>query len=131
MKKKSVLDAFAVLAYLKKESQFEKVKNLLLSEDSQALINEINIGEVYYIVARERGREQADYFIHSILPSLPITQVSNTFQDVLEAARIKAEYSISYADCFAVATAKKESSPLLTGDPEFKKVEGIIKLDWL
>ena len=131
MKKKSVFDAFALLAYLKQESRFEKVKNLLLTEDIQIIINNINLGEIYYILARERGIAQADYFIQTIFPCLSIFRVSNSFEDVIEAAKIKAEYSLSYADCFAAATAKREKAPLVTGDPEFKKVEKFITVDWL
>ena len=94
-------------------------------------MNKINIGETYYILARERSSEKADYFINAILPSLPIRRVSNTFQDVLEAARIKAAYSISFADCFAVATAIREKAVVITGDPEFKKVAHLIEIDWV
>jgi len=126
-----VLDSFALLAYLKMEGKFSKVKAHLISQDSTLLMNEINIGETYYILARERSSEKADYFINTILPSLPIRRVSNTFQDVLEAARIKAAYSISFADCFAVATAIREKAVVITGDPEFKKVAHLIEIDWV
>jgi predicted nucleic acid-binding protein len=37
---------------------------------------------------------------------------------VIAAARIKAGGGISYADCFAIATARRFEAPLLTGDPE-------------
>jgi ribonuclease VapC len=131
VKKKVVLDSFALLTYLKKESGFEKVKRLLADEDVHNLINDINIGEVYYIIARERGSAQADDFADMILPSLPIILVTNALPEVIEAARIKAKFSLSYADCFAVATAYREKAPLITGDPEFKKVQDIIEIDWI
>lgn len=131
MKKKKVLDSFALLAYLKMESRYEKVKGLLSSEDILLLMNEINLGETYYILARERGLEKAEYFINIILPSLSIKGVSNNFQDVIKAARIKAEFSLAFADCFAIETAIKEEAFLVTGDPEFKKVQKIVEIDWL
>lgn len=131
MSQKRVLDSFALLAYLKMESKFSKVKSHLISNDSIVLMNEINIGETYYILARERSSEKADYFITSILPNLPIRQVGNTFQDVIEAARIKAAHSISFADCFIVATAIREKALIVTGDPEFKKVEHFVEIDWI
>jgi predicted nucleic acid-binding protein len=113
------------------EGKFSKVKSHLTSQESTILMNEINIGETYYILARERSLEKADYFISVILPSLPIRHVGNTFQDVLETARIKAAYSISFADCFAVATAIREKAVVITGDPEFKKVAHLIEIDWV
>jgi predicted nucleic acid-binding protein len=131
VRRKKLLDTYALLAYLKKEDKYEKVKNLLSSTHVVLLMNEINIGETFYILARERGIEKADYFINTILPNLPITHEVNTFQDVLEAARIKAHYPLSYADCFAIQTAVKEEASLVTGDPDFKKVEKLIEIDWL
>jgi predicted nuclease of predicted toxin-antitoxin system len=34
-------------------------------------------------------------------------------------------------DGFAVATAQRENAVILTGDPEFKNVEKLVKIDWL
>lgn len=131
MSQKWVLDSFALLAYLKMEGKFSKIKSHLSSHDSIVLMNEISIGETYYILARERSLEKADYFITTILSNLPIRHMSNTFQDVIEAARIKATHSISFADCFTVATAIREKALVVTGDPEFKKVEHFVEIDWI
>jgi ribonuclease VapC len=134
MKKRRLLDSHALLAYLNQEAGFQKVRDVMAefqkSEDS-ILMNEINIGEVYYILSRKRGRESADYFLETILPSLPVKSVSNSFEDIIGAARIKAEHPISFADCFAVATATRENASILTGDPEFKRVESLVSVEWL
>ena len=131
MKKKSVLDAYALLAYLKKESGHARVKELLASEDASLFMNSINVGEVFYIFARGRGIKAAEYFKSVILPSLPVNIVENSFDDVIQAARIKAEHSLSFADCFAAATAIREGACLVTGDPEFKKLEKELQIEWL
>lgn len=131
MKKKKLLDSFALLAYLRKEDSYEDVKGLLLSKDHLLLINDINLGEVFYILARERGIERAEYFINIIFPSLPVTSIENTLLYVIDAAKIKANHPLSYADCFAVATAIRENASIVTGDPEFKKVQKIVKIEWI
>lgn len=134
MNRKRLLDSFALLAYLNKEANFEKVKQILAQaqkSDAFVLMNEINIGETYYILFRKRGRKQAEYFIDTILPGLPIAPVSNTFESVLDAARIKAEYPLSSSDCFAVSNARRENAIIMTGDPEFKNVEHIVEIEWL
>jgi predicted nucleic acid-binding protein len=131
VKLKKVLDSFALLAYLKMEGRYKKVKDLLASEEVHLVINEINVGETFYIIARERGIEKAEYFVNTILPSLPIETVPNTLRDVIEAARIKSTHSISYADCFVVATAAREDAAIITGDPEFKKVQKAVAIDWM
>jgi ribonuclease VapC len=130
MKKKKVLDSFAILAYLKMEGKYKKVKDLLAS-DEVLFMNDINVGEAFYVLAKERGVEKAEYFVNTVLPNLPIKVVPNTLQDVLEAARIKATHSISYADCFVVATALKKDAAIVTGDPEFKKVQKTVEIEWM
>jgi predicted nucleic acid-binding protein len=69
--------------------------------------------------------------LDTVLVGLPILLVQNDFQDVIDAARIKAEYPLSFGDCFAVATARRESAIILTGDPEFKKIEHLAEIEWL
>ena len=101
----------------------------LLQEGSQ--INSSLIGESYDILFRKRGKEKADYFLENVLPGLPITAVPNDFQQVIDAARIKAEYFLSFADCFAVATARREEATIMTGDPEFKKIEHLVEIEWI
>lgn len=93
-------------------------------------MNEINIGEVYYIIAKRRSRNRADAFLQR-LETLPITALSNTFDDVLNAARIKAVHALSYADAFAAASAEREEAALVTGDAEFHTVAHRIEIEWL
>jgi ribonuclease VapC len=132
-RRRSLLDSFAMLAFLNKERGFEKVKSLLRAAEASSeplLMNEINIGEVYYVTAKDRSVERAEEFLHR-LETLPILPVSNSFADVLEAARIKARFPISYADAFVVATAVRMNAAIVTGDPEFQSVPHLVTIVWL
>ncbi len=131
MKTRRVLDAFALLAYLEGESGHVHVKELLASGTADSLINVINVGEVFYIIARKRGLREAEYFLNVILPSLPVAVLDNSFEDVVEAARLKAAHAVSFADCFAAATAIRERAALVTGDREFEKLGRAVEIDWL
>ncbi|MCL0047335.1 type II toxin-antitoxin system VapC family toxin [Thermodesulfovibrionales bacterium] len=133
MKRKILLDSYALLAYLKKEDNYRKVLELLNSapDDSSIIINAINVGESYYIIARERGIKQADYFIETILPNLPIDIRSNSFDQIIDASRIKVDHPVSYADCFVVATAVREKAMVITGDPDFKRFKDIVDVEWI
>jgi predicted nucleic acid-binding protein len=129
-----LLDSYALLAYLNKEDGFEKVRNVLADAQKSnfpVLMNELNVGETYYILFRKRGHEPAEYFLDTVLAGLPISMISNDFDAVISASKIKARYALSFADCFAVATAQRENAIILTGDPEFKNVEKFVKIDWL
>lgn len=131
MKTRKVLDSYALLAYLQGEGGGEAVKAALGSSEGGALMNEINVGEVYYILAKARGRDRAEVFLNTILPSLPIEVTTNDFEAVIRAARIKAEYPLAYADCFGVVTAMDSDAAILTGDPEFKSVEALVEIEWI
>ena len=50
---------------------------------------------------------------------------------VFKAAEYKAQYSISYADCFVLASAIEQKAAIVTGDPEFRKVEHLADIIWV
>lgn len=134
MKKKRLLDSYAVLAYLNGEPAAEVVQQAMQDagdSGSALLMSEINIGEVYYILSRKRGPEKAEYFHDTILQGLPIQALPVDFSLILEASRLKAKFPLSYADCFAAAQAIRSNASILTGDSEFKAVEALVAIEWL
>ncbi len=50
---------------------------------------------------------------------------------IFKAAEYKARYAISYADCFVLASAIEHDAIIVTGNPEFKKVEALTKVFWI
>ena len=129
VKTPKVLDSFALLAFLNKEAGFEQVRTLLHTAEAAGaplLMNDINIGEVFYIIVKARSWEKAEDFLHR-LATLPIQPVSNTFPDVLEAARVKAQFPLSYADAFAVGTALRSQAIVMTGDLAFHMVKHLVE----
>lgn len=134
MSPQKVLDSFALLAYLNAEAGYAQVRQILgeaRDAGDTVLMNEINIGETYYILFRRRGEEKADYFLKTVLPGLPIQPVANDFDLVLRAAKIKARHPLSFADCFAAALAQREETAVVTGDSEFKSVAELVTIEWL
>jgi ribonuclease VapC len=129
-----ILDAHALLTYLEKEPGYEKVKAAFLDaveKDTNLLMTSVNFGEVYYIVLRECGQQKADE-IEKVVQTLPIEIVDVDLALTKEAARLKAKYRISYADCFAAALAKiTRKGEILTGDKEFDLIKNEVKIIWL
>ena len=66
-----------------------------------------------------------------LLEQLPIKLVSVDDHLVREAAEIKSEYPVAYADAFCIATARRCNGVVLTNDPEFKAVQKVVTVDWL
>lgn len=128
-----LLDSFAFLAYLEDEAGRTRVQEILASAAAskcRVLMCMINLGEVLYIVERERGLVPAQKVL-ALVESLPIEMIETSRELVLDAAHIKANHTLSYADAFAVATALQENAAILTGDPEYKSVEKLVDVIWL
>lgn len=133
MKKRSLLDSFAVIAFLKKEKHFHVVVDRLKEAEAgtrHLYMNQVNAGEVYYLVKKKNLTPDFNKFWETFL-SLPIEFKSNDFELVLEAAKIKSRYALSFADCFAAATAIREKAVIITGDPEFKQLEKEVEIEWI
>jgi len=90
----------------------------------------INWGEILYILERDHGEAVALEMMKDI-DSLPIILCGVNRWRVVAAARVKARYPLSYADAFAVALAQELGAAVVTGDPEFKRVEDLVPILWL
>jgi ribonuclease VapC len=90
----------------------------------------VNLGEVSYIIEREQGASATRRALAAI-DQLPITLIEADRQMALAAAHVKAHHPISYADAFVVALAQQMQALILTGDPEFGKIEHLVTVEWL
>lgn len=128
-----VLDTWAVIAYLEDEPSGAQVEELIASAHEEQIpiyMSVVNVGEVWYTLAREVSEEEA----HASVKSLRDLRIQFEDADWIltqEAARFKSQNKMSYADCFAAALAKVRKAELVTGDKEFKPLDGEIKISWL
>ena len=66
-----------------------------------------------------------------LLEQLPIEILSADREMVLDAAHIKANYPLAYADAFSVAASLHTGGVVITGDPEFAHVSELIPVEML
>lgn len=130
-----VLDSWALMAFLHDEPAAAEVERLLLQaadEKHKLLLCVVNWGEIYYSVARAEGEAVAEQKAADLATlAIDLVPVGDDLKLVREAAKLKATKRMAYADCFAAALAKTRNAELVTGDPEFKEVEGDLKVSWL
>ena len=131
--KSSVLDSYAVLAFLFQEPGHEKVVALFekaAESDKTLLLAAPNWAEVRYMIERKVGITRWQE-VRTRLLGLPIAIVP-VAQELAElAGEIKATNKMSLADCFAAALAKQRKIDIYTGDPEFRALESEIRIIWL
>jgi predicted nucleic acid-binding protein len=129
-----VFDSHALLKLLRDESGAEEVEKILTEaarRDEPAHMTEVNYAEVQYIVRRKDG-EAAWQTIARELVAAPIQfhVADRVLAD--RAADFKTRFKISLADAFAAALAKEQNAELVTGDREFRVIEGQLKkIRWL
>jgi predicted nucleic acid-binding protein len=65
-----------------------------------------------------KGKKTVSVKKKSLLDSFAVLAWIQDEEGWLEAAEIKAQYPIAYADAFIVATALREEARIITGDPD-------------
>ena len=128
-----IFDSHALLKLFQKEKGYEKVIRLLeeiRKGGATKYLNAINLGEIIYTTKREFGDQKKIEVLANIERlNFTILPVPNNL--IFQAAEYKAQYGISYADCFVLTSALEYKAIIVTGDPEFKKVEHLIEIVWV
>jgi predicted nucleic acid-binding protein len=133
MKSGYLFDSHALLAFFQNETGANVVYGILQKSREQKLdrlICVINLGEVIYMTKKHFGDEKKLEIlgrIHQL--EFKVLPVPDTL--VYQAAEIKAQYPLSYTDCFVVACAQEHRATIVTGDPEFKNVEHLVNIEWI
>jgi predicted nucleic acid-binding protein len=112
---KVVLDSWAVLRYLEDAAPAAAAVADLLA-DGKPLMSWINLGEVHYVLRRLHGEQDAAVTVRDLRDVLDARLPDE--RAVLDAARIKVDHPLSFADAFAAALALAEGATVWTGDPE-------------
>ncbi|HMU34836.1 MAG TPA: type II toxin-antitoxin system VapC family toxin [Pyrinomonadaceae bacterium] len=128
-----VLDSWAVLAYFNGEAPAADIANLISDAKENGiplLMSVVNVGEVWYIIARRISPSDADEAL-DLLDEFGIRFIEVDIDLARVAASFKVSGNISYADCYAAALAEKRNAILITGDQEFTQFEERIKIHFM
>ncbi|MBS3906327.1 MAG: type II toxin-antitoxin system VapC family toxin [Syntrophaceae bacterium] len=132
-KRPYIFDSHALLKFFQKEKGYEKVVHLLQGIKKTGVpkyINAINLGKIIYSTKKEFG-DQKKLEVLANIERLNFTILPIPNRLIFQAAEYKAQYALSYADCFVLASAVEHKAMLVTGDPEFKKVEHLVDIVWI
>jgi ribonuclease VapC len=128
-----LFDSHALLKLFQGEAGHEKVVRMLTQAmrlGTPIYLNAINLGEIVYSTKRAFGdQKKIEVLAHVERLGFRILPVPNDL--IFCAAEYKASFSMSFADCFALASAVEHGAVLVTGDPEFRAVEHLVKIAWV
>lgn len=123
--KEYVLDANAVLRYFQvgEGEGGEKVRGLFEQTEqgnAHLSMSVVNVGEVLYILLKRIGEERALHYIQTLRHVVKFVDADTN--RTIQAATLKHQYKLGYADSFAVALALELKATLVSADPSFEKV---------
>lgn len=111
-----VLDACAVIAFLRGEDGSDIIEEALLNPENVCMIHAINLCEVYYDFLRVADEAAAQSAVNDIDSIGVMTREDMGIALWQAAGRVKARGKVSLADCFAIALANKEVAEVITSD---------------
>ena len=111
-----VLDACAMIAYLRKEPGWDVVLHALTGTGVLSLAHAINLCEVFYDFHRKSDESAANTAINDLyaVGVLERNDLDEAFWK--DAGRLKAQGKISLADCCAITLTDRVGGTLLTSD---------------
>jgi PIN domain nuclease of toxin-antitoxin system len=134
MLKRYVLDACALIAFLRNEEGIVVVRNLLANEDTEIYIHKVSLLEVYYDTIYYADKSTADR-LFEILKMFPIIITEDLTDSFIKKAGVfKASFRISLGDSFVLACAQQLDATVVTADHhEFDSIEntGLLKFEWI
>ena len=130
MNDRYLLDTSAILTLWNDEEGADDVESMLKqAESGRAVIyaSFMTYMEAYYRVYRVEGLESAKS-IYAEIKSLPIYKLDPDERILLRAGAIKANYRLSIADAWIVASAIEVSASLVHKDAEYEQLKDIVSM---
>jgi len=127
-----VIDAQPLVVFIKREAHWQRVSDAISASARGSFdlrLTAVNAGEVVMATERELGPSAAQGALAGLQQWTDVIDVD--LELGARAGWFKLRGGISYADCFAAALAHRDGIPLITGDPEFRRVEDVIRIAWL
>jgi len=127
---KYVLDASAVMAYLRGEPGADRVEALLARSSSDIAMHAVNLLEVYYKIASYGGEAAAG----EAMDDLAVLGI-RIHEKVDKALRLRSGFFkmrypfLSLADSICIALAEQTRSVVVTSDRPFANVKDGVKLE--
>jgi PIN domain nuclease of toxin-antitoxin system len=112
----AVLDACAIIAFLRDEEGADIIEGLLLDPNNECFVHAINLCEVYYDFLRASDESAASSAINDVNLIGVVIREDLDSQLWQEAGRHKVTEGISLADCFAIALTNRVGAELVTSD---------------
>jgi len=118
MKRTVVVDAGVLTLHFIADPRVEKYSDDVDDGRISGYISSVNLAEFYYKTCQKLGRQTADIRYYQIKRTRLQSVQDNDSTRSAGLEKCRQPFSLSLADCFAIALAKREEAMLLTTDRE-------------
>ncbi len=117
-----LIDSWAWIEYWK-GGQYAKNAAKYIESDEEAYVSTVNLIEIYSWFTRYYGENIAKDRIETIEKRVYIIPLEKRI--AIDAAKLKIKHKLGIADSIVLATARDVEGNVITGDPDFKGIEGV------
>jgi len=114
------VDSWAWIEYFKGSRTGERARQYIESNEP-IITTPLTLFEVYHAILRDANEEQADLHLDKIINGFHAIKQELDEELVKAAAKIKKNEGLAMADAFVLATARKHSAKIITGDKDLEK----------
>ncbi len=94
-----------------------------IENDEDAFVSTINLIEIYSWVARYYDENTAKNRVETVEKRTYIIPLEKKIS--VDAAKLKLKYKLGIADAIVLATANHVKARVISGDPDFKGIDGV------
>ncbi len=120
-----LIDSWAWIEYFRGSKAGERAREFIEGEED-AVISTINLAEVYRWILRFYPEEVADEKVAAMKQRCTVIEVTEKI--AIESAKLKHRLKLGLGDAIILATARETEARIVTGDPDFKGMKGVVFL---
>jgi len=118
-----LVDSWAWIEYWSGAAHSDEAAAYIEGEE-EAVVSAINLAEIYHWVLLHYDEKTAEEWLATVKRRCFVVPVGEEI--AVEAARIRHRTKTALADSIILATAEEAGARILTGDPNFKAMRGVI-----
>lgn len=118
-----LIDSWAWIEYWKGSKYGQNASKYIDSEE-EVFVSAINITEIYSWFSRNYDQDIAKGRIEIIEKRCFIVPLEKEL--AISAAKLKLKYKLGIADSIVLATGGQINGKVVTGDPDFENIEGVV-----
>jgi len=120
-----LIDSWAWIEYFKGTKAGARARRII-EDDEASIISTINLAEVYRWILRFYSEAVAEEKVGVMKKRCFVIDVDPEI--AIASAKLKHEMKFGLGDAIVLATARRENAKVVTGDPDFKDLDGVV---WL